>query len=224
MAPKGSPRMLHAATLLASSDIPVKVALSRAGFSAEEIAKEKKQRQARRRRDFLLKKMARTKIKGRRSMATLPQSLPRQLIRIDKRMNVPMNMSLNVVPVVESQRQKMNSFNNVDNNHTYENRDEVDVNVAINSNCNSASSSDDDDDDETQRQGPDTSRLDALIFACSMQEPLSGSFSSIQFPTTEPLMTTATTFDEMNDVAFSTSFSNIPSFFGPNDFEDLTSI
>ena len=114
MAPKGSPRMLLAASMLVTDgNLPVKVALSKAGFTAEEIAKEKKQRQVRRRRDFLLKKKAIGKLKGRRAMTKLPRAIP------------------------SSQKLKREG--------------------------------------ETQQTCYDTSRMDALIFACSMQTPISES-------------------------------------------------
>ncbi len=138
MAPKGSPRMLIAASLLVTDKtLSVKGALSKAGFSAEEIAKEKKQRQARRRRDFLLKKKATTKIKGRRSMSTLPQTM--------------------------SNAQKIN-YNNQQTK-----RDEKFMNNRYNHNEMIASKND----GRASSNEESASRMDALLFACSMQEPLS---------------------------------------------------
>ena len=139
MAPKGSPRMLLAASLLASNDknIPVKVALSRAGFTAEEIAKEKKQRQARRRRDFLLKKKATTKIKGRRSMTTLPRSLPRNHSTQGSRRELQSVM--NSSPTIKS--------------------------------CNT---------NNLEQSSQDTSRMDALVFACSIEKSISESKTPVR--------------------------------------------
>ncbi len=152
MAPKGSPRMLYAASLLASTDgkIPVKVALSRAGFSAEEIAKEKKQRQARRRRDFLLKKREMKKIKGRRAMTTLPLSLPRSLADVTSTCSIDHQQQ-------EQQEQEPANIISTPSSFEY-------------------------DMDSHQEVIHDTSRLDALILACSMQQPIS---SDLTFPSDE---------------------------------------
>lgn len=153
MAPKGSPRMLYAASLLASTEgkIPVKVALSRAGFSAEEIAKEKKQRQARRRRDFLLKKRAMKKIKGRRAMTTLPLSLPRSLADVTS--------TSTSTSTIDLQQQEQEPANVISTPSSFEY--EMDSHEEV---------------------IHDTSRLDALILACSMQQPIS---SDLTFPSDE---------------------------------------
>ena len=128
--------LLAASLLVTDGKLPVKVALSKAGFSALEIAKEKKQRQVRRRRDFLLKKKVTTKVKGRRAMTTLPRSLPRKLNNANQGVS-------NII-----------------------NQNEIDSNIT-----------------ETYSSYPktvnDSSRLDALIFACSMQKPIAASLPPI---------------------------------------------
>jgi hypothetical protein len=114
--------LLAASLLVTDGKLPVKVALSKAGFTSEEIAKEKKQRQARRRRDFLLRKNVTTKRKGRRTMST--STLPPRTANV-----------------------------NTDQDET----------KSINVNRHN----------EDSQKSHDTSRLDALIFACSMQKPIS---------------------------------------------------
>lgn len=225
MAPKGSPRMLYAASILASSDgkIPVKVALSRAGFSAEEIAKEKKQRQARRRRDFLLKKRAMTKIKGRRTMSTLPRSLPsnhptevykksasnnhstnhNEQYETTSSQPFPCHVSKNRYQPNESKLTCPASYNRAINaNHEYETSTFPQTIESFNAYNNEQHhdpmlpqpfswntmniqqfyestnelfniSNFDDAIDCPQPAIQDTSRLDALILACSMQKPIS---------------------------------------------------
>jgi hypothetical protein len=169
MAPKGSPRMLYAASLLASTDgkIPVKVALSRAGFSAEEIAKEKKQRQARRRRDFLLKKRAMKKIKGRRAMTTLPLSLPRSVADVTR-----------TIDLQEQQEQEQESANVMSTPSSFE----YDM-------------------DSHQEVIHDTSRLDALILACSMQQPIT---SDLTFPSDE-IPSFSFSSNDLNSTSYSSS-------------------
>ncbi len=177
MAPKGSPRMLIAASLLVTDKtLSVKGALSKAGFSAEEIAKEKKQRQARRRRDFLLKKKATTKIKGKRTMSTLPKSME------------------------DTQKINYNNQKSKRNAHVMINRKNNAVDSAGNNILN-----------EQPNEEEDTSRMDALIFACSMQESLSAPFQSTTDSNVSIESSTSTASSESSANSTSSGFYNAPS-------------